>query len=165
VKTTDVKTTAAPGWGSRYLMDAPAGDVRLDLAEQLAVQQTLTRYAFALDQQDLAALEGVLTEDATWMLTIAGEVDLGPLGGRVAIIDFVRAAMDTQTDQRRHNLINFLFQSAETGTAMVQAYLMLTSNAGGSPRIVATGFYSFTLRYVESEWRIARLFLGMDNAD
>ncbi|WP_302850941.1 hypothetical protein [Streptomyces lunaelactis] len=32
----------------------------LDPAERLAVQQTLARYAFALDHGDLVALEGVL---------------------------------------------------------------------------------------------------------
>ncbi|GAA4561226.1 nuclear transport factor 2 family protein [Planotetraspora kaengkrachanensis] len=95
-----MKTTAAPGWGSTYLTATPAGDVDLHPVDQFAVQQTLARYAFALDQQDLVALEGVLTEDATWTFTIAGAVDLGPFVGRAAILDFVRGAMDAQTDQQ-----------------------------------------------------------------
>jgi hypothetical protein len=160
-----MKTTAAPGWGSTYLTATPAGDVDLDPAERLAVQQTLARYAFALDQQDLVELEGVLTEDATWTATIAGEVDYGPFVGRAAILDFVRGAMDAQTDQRRHNLINIVFHSADAGTAVVRAYLMLTSNAGGSPSVITTGFYTFRLQRAKSEWRIAKLFLGMDNAE
>jgi ketosteroid isomerase-like protein len=160
-----MKTTAAPGWGSTYLAATPAREVDLDPAEQLAVQQTLARYAFALDQQDLVALEGVLTEDATWTFTIAGEVDHSPFVGRAAILDFVRGAMDAQADQRRHNLINIVFHSTDAGTAEVRAYLMLTSNAGGSPSVIATGFYTFRLERAESEWRIAELFLGMDNAE
>jgi ketosteroid isomerase-like protein len=160
-----LKTTAAPDWGSSHLTETPAGDGDLDPAERLAVQQTLARYAFALDQQDLVALEGVLTEDATWTFTIAGEVDLGPFAGRVAILDFVRGTIDTQTDQRRHNLVNIVFRSADAGTAVVQAYLMLTSNAGGSPSMIVTGFYTFTLQHLKREWRIAKLFLGMDNAE
>ncbi|MFH8349860.1 hypothetical protein [Streptomyces sp. NPDC018045] len=40
--------------------------MNLDPAEQLAAQQTLTRYAPALDHGDLVALQGVLAEEATW---------------------------------------------------------------------------------------------------
>jgi ketosteroid isomerase-like protein len=160
-----VTTTAAPGWASTYLKAPPPAGVNIDPAARLAVQQTLTRYAFALDQHDLTALESVLTEDATWTFTIAGEAGLGPLAGRMAILGFVRAAMDAQTDQRRHNILNIAFADADADTTEVQAYLMLTSNSGGSPRVITTGFYTFTLKRVTGEWRIANLFLGMDNAE
>jgi SnoaL-like protein len=69
-----------------------------------------------------------------------------------------------QTEQRRHNLINTVFHSADADTAVAWAYLMLTSNAGGNPTVITTGFYTFTLQQAESEWRIAKLFVGMDNA-
>ncbi|MHB9859884.1 nuclear transport factor 2 family protein [Streptomyces sp. YIM S03343] len=157
-------TTAAFGWGSSYLTATPAGEVNLDPAEQLAVQQTLARYAFALDHGDLVALEGVLTEDATWTASIAGEVDQGPFIGRTAIVDLVREATEAQTEQRRHNLINTVFHRADADTAVVWTYLMLTSNAGGSPTVIATGFYTSTLQHAEGEWRIARLFVGLDNS-
>lgn len=85
-------TTAAFGWGSSHLTTTPAGEVNLDPAGRLAVQQTLARYAFALDHGDLVALEGVLTEDATWTVTIADEVAQGPFAGRAAILDLVRGA-------------------------------------------------------------------------
>jgi ketosteroid isomerase-like protein len=157
-------TTAAFGWGSSYLTATPAGEVNLDPAERLAVQQTLARYAFAMDHGDLVALEGVLTEDATWTATIAGEVEHGPFVGRAAVLDLVRDATEAQTEQRRHNLINMVFHRADADTAVVWAYLMLTSNAGGSPTVITTGFYTFTLQHAESEWRIAKLFVGLDNA-
>ncbi len=161
---------AAPGWGGAHLAAIRPGQVALDPAEQLAVHQTLARYAFALDQQDLEALGAVLTEDATWAFKIAGETDLGPVAGRAAILAFVRDAMDAETDQRRHNLVNVAFHSANADTAQVHAYLMLTSNAGGSANaggiggVVATGFYTFGLERAGGEWRIAELFLGTDNA-
>lgn len=157
--------TAAFGWGSSYLTATPAGEVNLDPAERLAVQQTLARYAFALDHRDLVALEGVLTKDVTWTATIAGEVDHGPFVGRAAVLDLVRDATQAQTEQRRHNLINLVFQFANADTAVVYAYLMLTSNAGGRPTVITTGFYTFTLQHAESEWRIAKLLVGMDNAE
>lgn len=157
-------TTAAFGWGSSHLGTTPVGEVNLDPAEQLAVQQTLARHAFALDHGDLVALEGTLTEDATWTASIAGEVEQGPFIGRAAILDLVREATEAQTEQRRHNLVNMVFRRAEADTAVVWAYLMLTSNAGGSPTVIATGFYTFTLRHAESEWRIAQVLVGLDNA-
>lgn len=157
-------TTAAFGWGSSHLNTTPAGEVDLDPAERIAVQQTLTRYAFALDHGDLVTLAGVLTEDATWTVNIAGEVEQGPFVGRAAILDLVRDATEAQTDQRRHNLINMVFRRADADTAVVWAYLMLTSNAGGSATVIATGFYTFTLQHAEGEWRIAKVFVGLDNA-
>ncbi|MFJ9779873.1 nuclear transport factor 2 family protein [Amycolatopsis sp. NPDC101161] len=155
---------AAPGWGSSYLTAIPPGPVALDPAEQFAVHQALARYAFALDQQDLTALEAVLTEDATWTFKIAGENDLGPVVGRPAILEFARDAMGAETDQRRHNLVNVVVHSADADTALVHAYLLLTSNAGGGSGVIATGFYTFRLDHGGGEWRIAELFLGTDNA-
>ncbi|MFF0163993.1 nuclear transport factor 2 family protein [Streptomyces sp. NPDC005263] len=157
-------TTAAFGWGSSYLTAQPAGEVDLAPADRFAVQQTLARYAFALDHGDLSALEGVLTEDVTWTVTIAGAVEQGPFVGRAAVLDLVREATEAQTEQRRHNLVNMVFHRADADTTVVWAYLMLTSNAGGASSVIATGFYSFTLRRARSEWRIAKLLVGLDNA-
>lgn len=158
-------TTAAFGWGSSRLDTTPAGEVNLDATGQLAVQQTLARYAFALDHGDLAALEGVLTKDATWTITIAGGTEQGPFAGRGAILDLVRDATEGQPDQRRHHLTNIVFRRADADTAVVWAYLILTSNAGGTAKVVMTGFYTFTLRNTGDEWRIADLLVGLDNAE
>jgi ketosteroid isomerase-like protein len=155
-------TSAAFGWGSSHLNTA--GEVDLDPAERLAVHQTLARYAFALDHGDLVELAGILSEDATWTANIAGEVEQGPFVGRAAILDLVRGATEAQTDQRRHNLTNMVIRRADADTAVVWAYLMLTSNAGGSATVIATGFYTFTLEHAEGEWRIAKVFVGLDNA-
>ncbi|MET8638019.1 nuclear transport factor 2 family protein [Streptomyces sp. NPDC004680] len=157
-------TTAAFGWGSSYLDATPAGEVNLDPAEWLAVQQTLARYAFALDHGDLVALEDILTEDATGTATIAGEVEQGPFVGRAAILDLVRSATEEQAEQRRHHLTNMICHRADADAAVVWTYLMLTSNAGGSPTVITTGFYTFTLQHAEDEWRIAKLFVGLDSA-
>jgi ketosteroid isomerase-like protein len=155
---------AGPGWGSSLFPAIRPGEVTLAAAEQFAVQQAVARYAFALDQQDLVALESVLAEDATWAFKIAGETDLGPIVGREAILEFVRASIDAETDQRRHNLVNMVLRSADADTAVVHAYLMLTSNSAGGSGLIATGFYVFRLEYAETEWRIADLFLGADNS-
>ncbi|GAA3526389.1 hypothetical protein GCM10022222_06730 [Amycolatopsis ultiminotia] len=140
------------------------GKVALDAAQQFAVRQTLARYAFALDQQDAQALAAVLTEDATWAFRIAGQNDLGPIAGRAAILEFAQESWDAETAQHRHNLVNVVFHSADAETALVHAYLMLTSNAGGGSGVIATGCYTFRLARSDGAWRIAELFLGTDNA-
>jgi hypothetical protein len=122
------------------------------------------RYAFALDQHDLAALGQLLTGSATWTFSIAGQTILGPVNGRDAILDFVRGSLAEQADQRRHNLFNISVSAAATSTADAQAYLVLTSSADDAPSITATGFIMFKLEKSESCWRIAELFLGFDNA-
>ena len=159
-----MRVKAGPGWASTYLPAIGPGDVALDPAQQFAVHQVLARYAFALDQHDLQALGGVLTEDATWAIRIADDSELGPVVGREAILQFVQAAIDAQTDQQRHHLVNVTLHSADTDKALVHAYLMLTSNAGGDSGVIATGFYTFGLERSQGHWRIAKLFLGTDNA-
>ncbi|MFE4502395.1 nuclear transport factor 2 family protein [Rhodococcus sp. NPDC056743] len=158
-------TTTAPfSWGSSYLNTTPTGEVDLDPAGLLAVQQVLARYVFALDHGDLVALGSILTEDTVWTANIADTVEQGPIIGRAAMLDLVRETTETQTDQRRHNLVNIVFHRADSDMAVVWAYLMLTSNAVGCATVIATGFYKFTLRHDESEWRIAKVFVGLDNA-
>jgi len=49
-------TTAAPGWGRSYISAVSVAEVASD---RTGVQETLNRYAFALDQHDLAALRRV----------------------------------------------------------------------------------------------------------
>jgi ketosteroid isomerase-like protein len=126
----------------------------LDPAEKVAIHETLARYASALDQRDPAALEGVLTEDATWTFTTADGKTLGPIPGRAAILEFVAGAAAAQTAQQRHHLTNIVVQ----GAGEVRAYLMLTEDG----RLATTGSFTFGLRCVQDEWRIADLRLDLD---
>ena len=133
------------------------------IGDRLAVGQTLARYAAALDQGVPSALEGVLTEDATWTFTVDGVAGPGPFAGRAAILAFVQGAA-AQAGRQRHHLTNVFFGDPDEGAMEVRAYLMLTSSAGGSPRLAATGSYTFTLRRVRNEWRVAKLVLDMETA-
>jgi 3-phenylpropionate/cinnamic acid dioxygenase small subunit len=152
-----------PGWASAHLRPIRPGAVSIDAAEQLAVHQTLVRYAFALDQQDLAALEGVLTEDSRWSFLFANEVERR-FDGRAAILDLVRTAADSATDQLRHTLSNIVLHSADATTAEAQAYLQLTSTSSTGVTLIGTGFYRFSLRQGTGGWRISELFLGTDTS-
>jgi len=143
---------------------APLPDAELSPSAWLGVRQTLARYAYALDQGDLAALGALLTDDATWTFTVAGAAGPGPFAGRPAILDFVRAATETTVDRRRHHLTNIVCSGEGAATVIARAYLLLTSDAGGSPHVITTGSYRFRLERADGQWRIARLLLDMDNA-
>jgi len=156
---------AEPGWGAQYLA-AEGGELGPDAMTQFAaVQRTVNRYALAFDQRDLATLREVLTPDAEWAATVAGQSDFGPFVGLEAIMEYMTSAMSAQTDQRRHMLANPVLQSCANGSARLDAYLTLMSAADGRARILTTGFYSFWLRLAGSEWRIERLYLGLDTAE
>src|ERR1017187_10895684 len=70
-----MSVTAISGWGREYLGKAPGKVADLDPVQHFAIQQTLVRYAYALDQHDLAALEaGHAGDPAPGQVPAAGRV-------------------------------------------------------------------------------------------
>ncbi|MEU5717568.1 nuclear transport factor 2 family protein [Streptomyces sp. NPDC020403] len=128
------------------------------------LQQAVATYAYALDELDVPGLEAVLTEDTTWTFTTPGQGVLGPVTGRAAVLDFIRAGHMAQTGRVRHHLGNVVVTRAETAIAEVRAYLMQTRNTGESIQVLSTGVYTFVLRLSDDRWRIADLTLALDNA-
>jgi ketosteroid isomerase-like protein len=128
-----------------------------------APQHTVAGYAHALDELDVPALEAILTEDTTWTFTVPGQGRLGPVAGRAAVLDFVRAGHAAQTGTVRHHLSNVVVQAADADSAQVRAYLLQTRNTGENVQVLSTGVYTFGLRRSGGEWRIAELALALDN--
>lgn len=91
------------------------------------------------------------------------EIETGPVTGRAAILDLVRQSAEAETEQRRHHVLNVALHSGDSTAAQGHAYVLLTSNEGGSSVVLAAGFYRFRLAYVEGAWRIADMLLGTDN--
>ncbi|WAL67378.1 nuclear transport factor 2 family protein [Amycolatopsis cynarae] len=127
------------------------------------LQQAVANYAHALDELNVPELEAVLTEDTTWTFTIPGQGVLGPVAGRAAVLDFIRAGHTAQTGRVRHHLGNVVVTKTDAATAEVRACLVQTRNTGESIRIISTGVYTFGLRRPDG-WRIAELALTLDNA-
>lgn len=127
-------------------------------------QHVVAHYAHALDELDVPALEAVLTEDTTWTFTVPGQGVLGPVAGRTAVLDFVRAGQAAQTGTVRHHLSNILVRTADADSADVRAALLQTRNTGENVQVISTGVYTFGLRRSDSGWRIAELTLALDNA-
>lgn len=127
------------------------------------LQQAVAAYAHALDELDVAGLEAVLTRDTSWTFTMPGKGVLGPVAGREAVLDFVRAGHASQTGRVRHHLVNVVATVSGADTAVVRAYLLHTRTTGDAPRLISTGAYTFGLRRAGGAWRIAELTLALDN--
>ncbi|MEU6379168.1 nuclear transport factor 2 family protein [Streptomyces sp. NPDC046909] len=128
------------------------------------LQQTVANFAHALDELNVPELETVLTEDTTWTITMPGKPLLGPVAGRAAVLDFIRAGHSAQTGRVRHHLGNVAAAKADAATAEVRAYLLQTRNTGERIQLISTGVYMFSLRRYDGRWRIAELALTLDNA-
>jgi hypothetical protein len=89
---------------------------------------------------------------------------LGPVSGRAAVLDFVRAGHAARSGMVRHHLGNVLLTAADGAVAEVRAHLLQTWNTGDGVRLLSTGVYTFGLRRDGAGWRIAELALALDNA-
>ncbi|GGN38831.1 nuclear transport factor 2 family protein [Streptomyces fuscichromogenes] len=128
------------------------------------LQQTVARYAHALDELNPSELEAVLAENTTWTFTMPGQGVLGPVTGRAAVLDFIRDGHAAQSGRVRHHLGHVVVTATDAATAEVRAYLLQTRNTGESIQIISTGVYTFGMRQSDGEWRIAELTLTLDNA-
>ena len=86
-----------------------------------------SRYAAANDWPNQELLESTLTDDATFLLHIAGADSIGPFEGRKAIVEFFMPILNGQTDTRKHVISNYDVQ----GEGRVNAYLTLIATENG----------------------------------
>lgn len=159
--------TPTPAWGHRQgLLDLGpltlVEDAREQVVDRLLIQETLSRYAWAYDERRLDILRDVFTEDAVFIGKIGGQEDFGPFEGREAIVSWLADYMESQLEQRRHNVGNVVIDQLAGERAQATAYLILTAIADGNPRIVATGWYQAHLVRQGSKWRLRHVYLGAD---
>ncbi|MFE7841714.1 nuclear transport factor 2 family protein [Streptomyces sp. NPDC057474] len=133
-------------------------------ADRLLILEVINRYAWSYDERDMDALGRSFTEDAVFAGNLAGSVEIGPINGRDAIVEWLRGHMDSQSDQRRHSVTNPTFVSQTEDGAVVNAFLVLAAVSDGQVRLVTTGFYKVDVRKTTDGWAISRLFGGFDTA-
>ncbi|MFS4506192.1 nuclear transport factor 2 family protein [Clavibacter sp. Sh2141] len=146
-------------------MSAPSSTVT-EVDRHLAAQVVLARYAAALDEHDLAALEALHDVAATWTFTTAGQPALALIEGRTAILDFVRGAPRTPEERQRHVVTNVdvLPGGGDEGEVEARGYLVLMSVVSGSVTIVGTGTIRLRLVRDADRWRILALAVEFDSA-
>ena len=109
-----------------------------------------SRYAAANDWPNQELLESTMTEDATFLLHIAGADPIGPFEGRKAIVDFFMPILNGQTDTRKHVISNYYVQ----GEGRVNAYLTLIATENGETALKS----GVSMRPRSSTARAARAF-------
>ncbi len=132
--------------------------------KRLAIIEALNRSAYALDTMNLDVLEAGFHADAVFTLTISGNDDANVFTGRDAIMGLMKGALETQTDVRKHNLSNILFESLTDDRAEIIAYLTLCATENGLSKLITNGVYRDQLTLADGQWLITERNLHLDAA-
>lgn len=133
----------------------------LSAADKLAIQELLSRSAYAYDERQLDMLAECFTDDAEFSILIKDAELMGPFVGREALMGLYRGALEQQTDVRRHVVSNVFFDT-ESDDPKVISNLTLFATEGGESRLLTTGVYRDTVRRDGDVWRLHRRHLDLD---
>lgn len=152
----------SPAWGSAsgFLPLASASRVA-DAAASWVIGERISTYAWAFDERRRELLSTCFTEDAVWHGSLAGIEPVPPIRGREAIVDWLTAYWDRQTDQRRHLLMSTQIDPLGADRARATCSLLLTA-VETELRIALTSFYRVELTRIDGDWLIDDLFEGGD---
>jgi 3-phenylpropionate/cinnamic acid dioxygenase small subunit len=138
--------------------DLKPDDKGATVSDQQSVNQLFSTYAWAIDAREFDLLNGVFSEDASFVVSIAGTVAAGPFEGRTALVDFISSTTREQTDQRRHVITNVRIAGDDQATAT----LTLLVVDGGVLTVKSCGFYRVELVQEGGAWRIRMMDLALD---
>lgn len=154
-----------PGWAQNMghvTIGAPERVDVHDVADRLAIAERVHLYGWGYDERDRDLLAGCFTEDGTWQGHVMGTDSVGPFVGRDAVVEFLTAFWDEQSDQRRHIFTNVVVSDLTATSGVAHAYLLLTASTGGEMVPVTNGPYRLEMRKDAEVWRISRLAAGFD---
>ena len=131
--------------------------------DQFAISALLNRIAYYYDEGHLDELAACFAEDAIMSMQIAGGEMVGPFEGRDSIMELYRGAKSTQTDVRRHDITNIMFDAS--GDALtVTSYLTLFATENADTKLLTTGVYRDQVGQSDGEWKITRRHIDLDSA-
>ena len=131
--------------------------------DRLAISEILNRMGYYYDEGHLDELGACFTDDAIMSMQIAGGDMVGPFEGRDNIMELYRGAKSTQTDVRRHDITNIMFD-ASGDTLAVTSYLTLFATENAETKLLTTGVYRDQVAQVNGEWKIVRRHIDLDSA-
>ena len=132
------------------------------MADRAKITDLWGDYGAGNDQRDFGLLESCFTEDASFIVHIAGGDTVGPLAPRTDVMEFFRAALGAQTDRRRHVLTNFRYLQESADRALVVAYLSLVVTDQGTTVTKSAGAYDTEIVLDQGSWRFRSVILDLD---
>ena len=128
------------------------------MSDQQAVSQLFATYAWAIDAREFDLFADVFSEDASFVVSIAGTVAAGPFEGRAALTDFISSTTLEQQDQRRHVITNVRLADENHATAI----LTLLVVDSGVLTVKSCGVYRVELVQAGGTWRMRTMDLALD---
>lgn len=134
-------------------------------ADRLAMQDTLSQYAWGYDEGDFEMLAGSFTLDGTTSGKVANsEVSWGPTSGSRQIADLLESIRREQTDQRRHTTHTFRFENQTATSADLHSYVVIISTENGVTKTLTAGWYhALMVKESDGKWRMADLTALLDS--
>jgi hypothetical protein len=120
------------------------------------VEQLFSTYAWSMDSKEFELFDDVFSEDATFVVSIAGEV-AASFEGRGPLVDFIRTTTVEQTDQRRHVITNVRLAGSKATSTLT---LLVVDN--GELILKSCGVYTVDLVQENGEWRFGAMDLALD---
>ncbi len=133
------------------------------MSDRDQIEQLLHDYAWANDAPDIDLLSQTLADDVHYVISIAGDVAVGPFHSRDETVAFVSGAVGGPI-QRRHVVSNLRVLDPQADSASVHAYLTIVQTEDGALRPVAAGVYRGTVRRDGSRWVLASLSIELDGS-
>ena len=131
--------------------------------DQFAISALLNRMAYYYDEGHMDELAACFAEDAIMSMQIAGGDMVGPFEGRDSVMELYRGAKSTQTDVRRQDITNILFDASGDALA-VTSYLTLFATENAETKLLTTGVYRDQVGHIDGEWKITRRHIDLDSA-
>jgi 3-phenylpropionate/cinnamic acid dioxygenase small subunit len=135
---------------------------RKRMTSRAGIENTLNRYALALDARDFEGVAATFTADATLTMRVTGGGLIGPFQGRDAIRAMMREAVTAQTDLRRHICTNLVVHEAANGRARTESYLLLIAIENSALRVLSTAVYEDELVDEGDAWRLSKRHIALD---
>lgn len=136
--------------------------MRLSVEDRTAIEDLITRYAFAVDRpDDERTFLDLFTEDAIL------DGPSGPAHGEDAVKRLAEMVRPKAPRQGRHLVTNILIEGKDCQAAVTAYFLMLTTKTGPGPGDdveQSVGTYDLQVRKQDGVWRIARRVVAIDGA-
>lgn len=134
----------------------------METSDKLAIYELLSRAAYGLDEHNLDIIKSCFAPEASMIVRIADQDDVGPFEGREAIMKLMADSIAAQTDRRRHVVSNIFFDVEDDAAATVISNLTLIATENDASRLITTGGYRDKVIKVGGEWLIADRDISLD---